>query len=95
METTPTFVQQKKVQKTIFQLSLTSLVLKTGFWANSSSCNENTSSSVQRLWDLTCDDLTDFPDKKSYLRQFNVNYLLGSKAIYDCLVGYAYPDGVS
>ena len=93
-EPNSTFVQHKKVQRAILKLVLTSFVFTTGFWANSS-CNKNASSSVQRLWDLTCNDLADFPNKKSYLRQFNINYLLGSKAVYDCMVGHAYPDGVS
>jgi hypothetical protein len=61
---------------------------------NSQSTNI-TFGTVHRIFDITCDALLDLPDKKAFLRQYNQNFLIGSRATFDCLAGYKFPDGVS
>ena len=43
---------------------------------------------------MTCDPLPDLPDKKLYLRDFNRHFLLGSKAVYECMAGFQLPNKV-
>jgi hypothetical protein len=61
---------------------------------NSQSTNV-TFGTVHRIFDITCDALLDLPDKKAFLRQYDQNFLIGSRATFDCLAGYKFPDGVS
>jgi hypothetical protein len=64
-----------------------------GFWA-SDTCSSQVSSTVYRIFDISCNPLTDFPEKKLYLRQFHQQFLIGSKATFDCQAGHQFTDGV-
>ena len=65
-----------------------------GFWT-SADCSSQSSGNVDRLFDIDCDPLTDLPDKKLFLRQFDENFLIGSKASFDCLAGHQLSSKVS
>jgi hypothetical protein len=60
-----------------------------------SQSTDMTIGTVHRIFDITCDTLVDLPDKKAFLRQYDQNFLIGSRATFDCLAGYKFPDGVS
>jgi len=50
---------------------------------------------VHKIFNLSCNPLTDLPEKNAYLRQYHAQFFIGSIATYDCMAGYTFPDGVS
>lgn len=49
---------------------------------------------VHKIFNLSCNPLTDLPEKNAYLRQYHAQFFIGSVATYDCMAGYTFPDGV-
>ena len=49
---------------------------------------------VHRIFEISCVPLTDVPEKKVYLRNFHQQFLIGSRATYDCMAGYTFPNKV-
>ena len=68
-----------------------------GFWPPDT-CPTKTvgtdSGTVHRIFNISCQPLPDLPDKKVFLRNYDQQFLMGSRATYDCMAGYSFPDGV-
>jgi hypothetical protein len=68
-----------------------------GFWPSDicpSKVVGTDTGTVHRIFNISCPPLTDLPDQKAFLRNYHLQFLMGSRASYDCMAGYAFPDGV-
>lgn len=55
------------------------------------SCPEN-NLKPSKLWNYTCDELSDYPEKHLYLRDHYLPHFINSRAVYECSAGYGFKD---
>ena len=58
-----------------------------GFYHDQNQCEASGNIELKRLWRVNCEPLVDYPEKNLYLRSSHEDFLIGTKAHYECSAG--------
>ena len=72
--------------------------ISTGFWSDEDCPGQTVgidSGTIHRLWNMRCPALDHLPEKNLFLRDVDPGFYIGSKATYECPLGYAFANKVT
>ena len=58
-----------------------------GFYHEKKRCEASGNIELKRLWRVDCEPLVDYPEKNLFLRSSHNDFLIGTKAQYECSAG--------